>query len=174
MDFIAAKRAGNKIPTSAPRIADAKVESPTSAPRITDFMEVTFSCEGYLGKYEEKVRPVRFFCHAGVNIASVLIDGSICACPNIDRELFSQGNIYRDNLYEVWENKFQVFRNRNWAKKGTCSRCPQFKNCLGGGMHNWHASPDSNTINDHSSPQSTLKISELKNPLSCHYRRTGN
>lgn len=174
MDFIQAKRAGNKIPTSAPRIADAKVESPTSAPRIADFMEVTFSCEGYLGKYEEKVRPVRFFCHAGVNIASVLIDGSICACPNIDRDLFSQGNIYRDNLYEVWENKFQVFRNRNWAKKGTCSRCPQFKNCQGGGMHNWHASPDSNTINDHSSPQSTLNISELKNPLSCHYRRTGN
>lgn len=172
MDFIQAKRAGNKNPTSAPRIADAKVESPTSAPRITDFMEVTFSCEGYLGKYEEKVRPVRFFCHAGVNIASVLIDGSICACPNIDRDLFSQGNIYRDNLYEVWENKFQVFRNRSWAKKGTCSRCPQFKNCLGGGMHNWHSSQDSNTLNELSSPESILKLSELKNPLSCHYRRT--
>ena len=137
--------------------------------RLMDFIEekrnqkgpldVTFSCEGYLGRYEEKVRPVRHFCHAGINIASVLIDGRICACPNIDRDVFSQGNIYRDNLYDVWENKFQVFRNRNWAKKGTCSRCPQFKNCQGGGMHNWHA-PEGKGIAD------------LQNPLSCHYRRT--
>ena len=120
----------------------------------TSVLDVSFSCEGYLGKYEEKVRPVRHFCHAGINIASVLIDGRICACPNIDRDVFSQGNIYKDNLYEVWENKFQVFRNRNWAKKGTCSRCPQFKNCLGGGMHNWHG--------------------DCSQVLSCHYRRTGN
>ena len=135
MDFIAEKRKG----LSKRRGADRA-------------MEVSFSCEGYLGKYEEKVRPVRHFCHAGINIASVLIDGRICACPNIDRDVFSQGSIYKDNLYEVWENKFQVFRKRNWAKKGTCSRCPQFKNCLGGGMHNWHG--------------------DCAQTLSCHYRRT--
>lgn len=117
-------------------------------------MEVTFSCEGYLGKYEEKVRPVRYFCHAGINIASVLIDGRICACPNIDRDVFSQGNIYKDNLYEVWENKFQPFRNRDWTRKGICKDCRQFKNCLGGGMHNWHG--------------------DCSQVLSCHYRRTGN
>jgi len=177
MDFIAAKRSKPKHSPTPANIHntnipanDAKTGANSSGRPA--YMEVTFSCEGYLGKYEEKVRPVRFFCHAGINIASVLIDGSICACPNIDRELFSQGNIYRDNLYEVWENKFQVFRNRNWAKKGICSRCPQFKNCLGGGMHNWHSSQDSNTLNELSSPESILKLSELKNPLSCHYRRT--
>lgn len=101
-------------------------------------MKVTFSCEGYLGDYEDKVRDVRYFCHAGVNIASVLIDGRISACPNIDRDRFSQGSIYEDNLYEVWENRFQPFRNRDWAKTGRCKDCAQWKNCLGGGMHNWH------------------------------------
>ena len=35
-------------------------------------MKVTFSCEGYLGRYEERVRDIRFFCRAGINIASVL------------------------------------------------------------------------------------------------------
>ena len=125
-------------------------------------LEVSFSCEGYLGKYEEKVRPVRHFCHAGINIASVLIDGRICACPNIDRNVFSQGNIYTDNLFEVWENKFQAFRNRDWARKGICAGCKQFKNCLGGGMHNWHSRPDGST-----------SLSDLDNPLSCHYHRTG-
>lgn len=125
-------------------------------------LEVSFSCEGYLGKYEEKVRPVRHFCHAGINIASVLIDGRICACPNIDRDIFSQGNIYTDNLFEVWENKFQAFRNRDWARKGICAGCKQFKNCLGGGMHNWHSRPDG-----------SISLSDLDNPLSCHYHRTG-
>jgi radical SAM enzyme (rSAM/lipoprotein system) len=104
-------------------------------------MKVTFSCEGFLGPFEEKVRDNRFFCRAGVNIASVLIDGRICACPNIDRDRFSQGNIYKDNLYEVWEHRFQPFRCHDWARRSDpCKSCRQWKNCLGGGMHNWHGS----------------------------------
>ena len=105
-------------------------------------MNVTFSCEGYLGRYEEKVRQVRYFCHAGVNIASILIDGRICACPNIDRDRFSQGSIYEDNFYQVWEERFQPFRNRNWAKTGRCADCKEWRNCLGNGMHNWHGPSD--------------------------------
>ena len=101
-------------------------------------MKVTFSCEGYLGKYEEKVRDVRYFCHAGVNIASVLIDGRICACPNIDRDRFSQGSIYTDDFWQVWEERFGPFRDRRWARTDSCAGCKQWRNCLGGGMHNWH------------------------------------
>lgn len=101
-------------------------------------MNVTYSCEGYLGHYERKVRQNPYFCHAGINIASVLIDGTISACPNIDRQAFGQGNIYKDNFFEVWQNKFQPFRNREWARRGMCKDCKAFKNCLGNGMHNWH------------------------------------
>ena len=105
-------------------------------------MKVTFSCEGYLGRYEEKVRDVRYFCHAGVNIASVLIDGRICACPNIDRDRFSQGSIYEDNFYEVWQTRFQPFRDRSWARTGKCKDCKVWRDCLGNGMHNWHGESD--------------------------------
>ena len=115
-------------------------------------MHVTFSCEGYLGRYEEKVRDIRYFCRAGVNIASVLIDGRICACPNIDRDRFSQGSIYTDNLYEVWETRFEPFRKRDWARTGRCKDCKVWKNCLGNGMHNWHG--DSEEV------------------LQCHYAKT--
>ena len=101
-------------------------------------MKTTFSCEGFLGRYEEQVRDVRYFCHAGINIASILIDGRICGCPNIDRDAFSQGNIYSDNFYTVWERRFQPFRDRRWAKKGSCASCGEWRNCLGNGMHNWH------------------------------------
>ena len=110
--------------------------------------KITFSCEGYLGPYERKVRQMPFFCHAGINIASVLIDGRICACPNIDRDRFSQGNIYTDNLYQVWNERFEPFRNRNWARTGICKNCKAFKMCLGNGMHNWHGSGE-NVINCH-------------------------
>ena len=105
-------------------------------------MNVTFSCEGYLGRYEEQVRDIRFFCRAGINIASVLIDGRICACPNIDRDRFSQGSIYKDNFYQVWQERFLPFRDRQWARTGLCADCKQWRDCLGNGMHNWHGSSE--------------------------------
>lgn len=105
--------------------------------RKLKLIDVKFSCEGYVGMYELKVRDSFFFCRAGINIGSVLIDGSISACPNIDRA-FSQGNIYKDNFYKVWQNEFQLFRNRSWTKTGQCADCPDYKDCQGNGLHNWH------------------------------------
>ena len=100
-------------------------------------IDVRFSCEGYVGRYEPLVRDSYFFCRAGINIGSVLIDGSISACPNIDRS-FSQGNIYTDNFYDIWQNRFQPFRNREWTKVGQCESCGDYKDCQGNGFHNWH------------------------------------
>ncbi len=106
-------------------------------------IDIKYSCEGYVGKYEPLVRDSYFFCRAGINIGSVLIDGSISACPNIDRE-FSQGNIYSDNFFEVWQHKFQPFRNRVWNKVGMCETCKEYKYCQGNGFHNWHG--DKNNV----------------------------
>ncbi len=100
-------------------------------------IDIKFSCEGYVGKYEWKVRDSGFFCRAGINIGSILIDGSISACPNIDRS-FAQGNIYNDNFYEIWNTKYQVFRNRSWTKIGQCKKCKDYSKCTGNGFHYWH------------------------------------
>jgi radical SAM enzyme (rSAM/lipoprotein system) len=107
------------------------------AERKQKLIDVKFSCEGYTGPYEFKVRDGGFFCRAGINIGSVLIDGSISACPNIDRS-FVQGNIYTNSLNEIWETRFQDFRNRDWARKGQCEHCADFKYCQGNGLHLWH------------------------------------
>jgi radical SAM enzyme (rSAM/lipoprotein system) len=109
--------------------------------RKEDQIDVKFSCEAYVGSYEKKVRDSFFFCRAGVNIASVLIDGSISACPNINRN-FIQGNIYTDSFKDVWDNKFQIMRDRTWTKKGDCLGCKDFVNCNGGGMHLWNEKQD--------------------------------
>lgn len=93
-----------------------------------------YACEGYLGPYERQVRDYYFNCRAGVEVASVLCDGSISGCTSI-RSNFHQGNIYQDNLWEVWENRFQVFRDRSWAKKDQCAHCKAWRYCEGNGMH---------------------------------------
>jgi len=116
-------------------------------------IDIKFSCEGYVGKYELLVRDSFFFCRAGINIGSILIDGSISACPNIDRT-FSQGNIYTDNFYEIWQNKFQPFRNREWTKIGQCKSCKDYLDCQGNGFHNWHGAK--------------------KNVLVCHNKKLNN
>ena len=116
---------------------DFIAENRQNDPRINLY----FSCESYVGDYEKKVRDSYFFCRAGINIGSVLIDGSISACPNIDRS-FVQGNIYRENLLEIWENRFDVMRHRNWCKTGICKNCKDFKHCNGGAMHLWNEKRD--------------------------------
>jgi len=112
-----------------------------SLSRTDKRIDIKFSCESYVGEYEKKVRDSYFFCRAGINIASILIDGSISACPNINRH-FVQGNIYHDMFLDVWENRFDSMRNRNWTKTGICLNCKDFKNCNGGAMHLWDEKQD--------------------------------
>lgn len=98
-------------------------------------IHASYCCEGFLGDYEGDVRDHFFSCEAGISIASVLIDGSIGACPSI-RANYSQGNIYSgDKIWDVWQNRFEVYRNRRWMKTGLCADCSMFRYCEGNGMH---------------------------------------
>jgi radical SAM enzyme (rSAM/lipoprotein system) len=109
----------------------------------------TFGCDSFLGNYEMEVRPVPFFCWAGINIGSVLVDGSISACPSL-RADYIQGNIYKDDFMDVWNSRFRVMRNRAWLKQGECANCSMWNFCLGNGLHLRR--------------ETDLKL------LSCHYR----
>lgn len=117
--------------------------TPEMLKRLLDFIVETdskkkintqFSCEGFLGAYEGVARKNRFFCKAGIHVSSVLIDGSISACPSL-RGDFIQGNIYQDNFYAVWENRFQIMRDRSWMREGECGSCEKYSLCNGNGLH---------------------------------------
>ena len=97
-------------------------------------IDVSYSCAGYLDRYEYKVRDYGFLCQAGISISGIMINGDILACPNIDRK-FSQGNIYRDSFIDTWEKGYQLFRNKEWTKTGVCSSCREWKQCRGNSMH---------------------------------------
>jgi radical SAM enzyme (rSAM/lipoprotein system) len=95
---------------------------------------VSYGCEGFLGNYEMEVRDNFYQCNAGINTASILADGSISGCTSI-RANFHQGNIYKDRFVDVWEQRFQPFRDRSWTRKGQCADCSMFRYCEGNGMH---------------------------------------
>ena len=96
---------------------------------------VSYSCEGYLGTYEGRVRDHLYQCSAGISVASILIDGSISACTSI-RGKYYQGNIYKDSFWDVWANGFQPYRDRSWMKElAPCKDCKAFSFCEGNGVH---------------------------------------
>ena len=97
-------------------------------------ISASYGCEGFLGEYEGEVRDHLYTCQAGLTIGSVLIDGSISACSSI-RSDYNQGNIYKDDFIDVWENRFGPYRDRSWMKKGECGDCKWFRYCEGNGMH---------------------------------------
>lgn len=97
-------------------------------------IDLTYACEGFLGGYETEVRDTFYYCSAGVTTASIRVDGALSGCTSI-RSNFDQGNIYRDNFWEVWSKRYEPFRNREWARRDECGDCKMFRYCLGGGMH---------------------------------------
>lgn len=97
-------------------------------------IKCNYACEGFLGDYEAEVRDNFFGCQAGVGIVGIKVDGAISGCTSI-RAGFDQGNIYKDDIWEVWQNRFEPFRNREWAHKGECKDCKMWRYCEGNGMH---------------------------------------
>ena len=117
--------------------------SPQDFVRLMEFIKQTrkegiisasYGCEGFLGDYELEVRDSPFFCQAGIHIGSVLVDGSISACPSL-RADYIQGNIYTDDFWDVWNNRYQNMRDRSWTRTGKCATCKSYKYCEGNGLH---------------------------------------
>ena len=97
-------------------------------------IKASHACEGFLGGYEAEVRDHFYMCAAGVNVASIRVNGDISGCTSV-RANFTQGNIYKDNFWDVWQNRYEVYRNREWMRTGICADCNMFRYCNGNGMH---------------------------------------
>ena len=110
------------------------IEGERSKVKGERLIEVSYACEGFLGPYEQRVRDNFFYCRSGVEVASIRCDGAISGCTSV-RSHMDQGNIYRDDFWNVWQNRFQVMRNRSWARKGQCKDCKVWRYCEGSGLH---------------------------------------
>ena len=97
-------------------------------------INLNYACEGFLGGYESEVRDHFYMCNAGINVASIRVNGDISGCTSV-RANYTQGNIYRDKFWDVWQNRFTKFRDRSWTKCDECADCKVWEFCRGGGMH---------------------------------------
>jgi len=121
------------------------VPGPTEVRRLLEFVRSgrldrmapspEFSEEGYLGdRFEGMVRPYLCQCWAGITIAGIRYDGRIGACPELT-DFYDQGDIRTERFRDVWENRYEVFRDRSWTKRGECADCNHFARCRGGSLH---------------------------------------
>ena len=94
----------------------------------------SYACEGFLGGYEMEARDHFYHCDAGVSVASIRVDGAISGCTSV-RADYAQGNIYRDDFWQVWAERFEPFRRREWMRRGACADCAAWRYCEGGPMH---------------------------------------
>jgi len=105
-------------------------------------LTLNLSCEGWLPySIDKTVRDAPFFCRAGINMASILSDGTITGCSNNHPE-FYEGNILKDNFESLWEFGFQKFRKRSWLSDTVCAECKHVSFCQGGSIHLWNPKND--------------------------------
>lgn len=104
-----------------------------STRRVGD-INLSYSCEGFLGDYEGIVRKHIYRCDAGTMTASILANGDISGCMSI-RAHYAQGNIYRERFSDVWRDRFELMRDRRWMKRDQCKRCKAWDWCMGGPFH---------------------------------------
>lgn len=102
-------------------------------------MDITYGCSHYLTmEFERTVRDNYFLCGSGILVASILCNGDIYSCLDIERrpELV-QGNINQDNFVDIWENGFQVFRRNRTLDSEMCRNCPDKAFCSADAGHTW-------------------------------------
>ena len=99
-------------------------------------VQVSLGCGDWTGfDYEGQVRPYIWKCLAGLNVLGILYDGSIAGCSNIERS-YIQGNVKTDRIKDIWDTRYQKFRDTSLRKNGDCAECDQWEFCKGGPMHN--------------------------------------
>ena len=108
--------------------------------REENLMNVEYGCSHYLDiPMEKEIRDTYFFCITGLYVASILSNGDIFVCPNVERRSeFIQGNIRTDSFVDVWEKKFKIFRSNDRTKCDKCSKCSKWKYCLGDSFHTFN------------------------------------
>ena len=100
---------------------------------------VMYGCCHWLGTdYEREVRDWYFLCNAGVYTASIMTNGDIGACLDIDRRPETiQGNILKDDFTKVWKERFEIFRTPLSERCEECRGCRDVAFCEGGSCHSW-------------------------------------
>ena len=103
-------------------------------------IHVQYGCSHYVPqRFNYNLRDTAYNCGAGKFVASVLSNGDIFSCLDIERrpELI-QGNILKDDFLTVWENGFKMFSgDYRCSTSERCRDCDNRAMCKGDSAHTW-------------------------------------
>lgn len=73
----------------------------------------------------------RFYCPAGKTELEIDFNGNVYPCPFMNKEEYILGNVYEDNLKDIWnrESPCQVMK---WTENSYCKECVAYNYCGGG------------------------------------------
>lgn len=102
-------------------------------------IHVRYGCGHFLGNdVNIALMQKCYFCFTGSRIASILSNGDIFGCPDIERRKdLVQGNIAKDSFVYVWKHGFKNYRTVNRTSNSKCKKCPDWKSCGGDAFHTW-------------------------------------
>ncbi len=100
---------------------------------------VLYGCCHYLGlDFEREVRNAYFICSAGIYTASIMSNGDIGTCLDIERRPETiQGNVLVDDFVDVWLNRFDYLRREIAELDDRCTHCEDRTFCAGGSWHSF-------------------------------------
>lgn len=100
---------------------------------------VQYGCSHYLGPaLEGELRDWYWLCNAGIYTASIMANGDVGACLDIERRPETiQGNIRQSRFREIWDNRFELFRRDLSAESEKCRSCSHVNHCRGDAHHSW-------------------------------------
>jgi radical SAM protein with 4Fe4S-binding SPASM domain len=79
-----------------------------------------------------------------LGLIDVLVDGPFVAakrslalsfCGSANQRLIDMKKTRARGQVVLWSNRYEPFRNREWARRDECGDCRMFRYCQGGGMH---------------------------------------
>lgn len=103
-------------------------------------INVQYGCAHYVNAaFGYDLRDMPYSCVAGKHVASVLANGDIVSCVDIERRKeLVQGNVLKDDFFLVWETGFSIFRDEERVRRSAVCRACEFREeCRAESAHTW-------------------------------------
>ena len=81
----------------------------------------------------ENIESNRLFCPAYKTEIETDVDGNVYPCPFLHDEFHELGNIYKNDINDIWNNGPKLMLEvSKWSKNSECLNCRNYSKCGGG------------------------------------------